>query len=242
MAAFRSAHARFTLPAVLVAGIALALLVWSRHAPSGTWTLAAMGSVLVFGGHAVRLGEVGWLASYRIEASGDLRSLHAAQTRLVAIAEVRRRLARLGAEDTTYLASFLHATESKKHGAAIVAEKAERLADQTGEPAAPPAARPATAQWEAVQRCEVWLKTSDAGDSDRSTSIDDLDVLARVARDVRAREAEARRSMDALAGAEVDASERNFEASERSSRGEWDWANSAGAGTEPRTDEVHSAE
>jgi hypothetical protein len=280
IAAFRSAHARFTLPAVLVAGVALALLVWSRRAPSGTWTLAAMGAVLVFGGHAVRLGEVRWLASYRIEASGDLRSLRAAQTRLVALAEVRRRLARLGADDTTYLASFVHAAESKKHRAAIVAEKAERLAAQTGEPAVPPAARPATAEWEAVQRSEVWLRTSDVGDSDSSPSIDDLDVLARAARNVRAREAEARKSMDALAGAvvdatatrwtgqewgaavwdlasaerlvgdeerggeswdvvtqadgvktsalaEVDASERNFEASESSGRGEWDWADGA---------------
>jgi len=205
IAASYAAGVRFTHPAVLVAAIALALLVWSRQAPAAAWVLAAMGSALVFGGLAVRAAEVRWVASRRIEASSDLRSLRAAQTRLVAIAEVRQRLGRLSDRDRSYLATFFRATESKKHRSEIVVEKAERLAAQTGEPEVPPAKLAATAEWAAVERSEAWLKAPDAGGSDLSPSLDDLDMLARTARDLGDREAEARASMDALAGAVVDA-------------------------------------
>ncbi len=281
IAAYYKARVPFTHPAVLVAAIALALRVWSRRAPRATWILAAIGSALFFGGLAVRSAEVRWVASRRIEASSDLRSLRAAQTRLVAMAEVRRRVARLSGEDRAYLASFLQAAGSKKHWREIVAEKAERLAAAAAsELQVTHAARAATAEWTAVQRCERWLNASDAEPGNRSPSFDDLDALASTAREVRRRESEERASMDALAGAvvdaiatgwtgqawgdavwdrasaerlvasevgeehawdvgtqsdqvkrsavaEVDASERDFEGSERSGS-EWDWADAGG--------------
>jgi hypothetical protein len=205
IAAFHSAHERFMLPAVLVVGIALALRVWRRHAPTATWALAALGAVPVFGGLALRSAEARWVASRRIEASSDLRSLRAAQTRLVAIAEVRQKLARLSAEDMSYEASFLHATESKTHRSAILAAKAARIAAGAGEPEVKPSVRAATPEWAEVRVCEAWLKAPDAEGPGGSPSFDDLDALARTARDVGERESAARAPMDALAIAVVDA-------------------------------------
>ena len=121
------------------------------------------------------------------------------------MAEVRQKLARPTADDKSYLASFLHSTESKKHRTEIVTDKAERLAALTREPEAPPATHAVAPEWAAVQRCEAWLTAPEAECSDRSPSFDDLDALARTASDLQGRETVALASMDSFASAVVDA-------------------------------------
>jgi hypothetical protein len=210
MTAARVVLLPWTHPAIFAASTALTLLLGVTLRARRVGAVAAVGSVLFFGGLAARSGEVRWVTSRRSEASSDLRALHGAQTGLVAMAEVRRKLRGLSAEDSSYLASFLRSTESKKHRAEIVEEKAERLAAHTPEPEIPPPTDATAAEWLAVQRCEAWLGVPEAEGADRAPSFGDLDALAGVARDLRQREADARASIDPLANAVVDAAARRW--------------------------------
>jgi hypothetical protein len=124
---------------------------------------------------------------------------------MVAMAMARRTLARLPAEEGAYLAAFVRSSQSKKHGAEIVAEKADHLAAHLGEPPAPPVTGASASEWAAVPRWEAWLRVSGEDDLEPHPSIDDLDRLARMARDLGEREAEARSATDPFAVAVADA-------------------------------------
>jgi hypothetical protein len=103
------------------------------------------------------------------------------------LAEARRRLAGLSAEEGEYLASFLRAAGSKKHGAEIIAEKAERLAIATEEPDIPPSTGGAAdGDWAAVERCAIWLNEAKAGAGEAAT-VGDLDTLHKVSGDLQDR-------------------------------------------------------
>jgi hypothetical protein len=209
-----AAHAslgRLVHPAVFVASIALGLALRGRsHASRVGEICPVVASILFFGAHAERAGEVRWVASRRGEASGDLRALRAAQTRLVATAEVKRRIDGLSAEGRSYLGSFVRSSEDKRHRLEIVAEKAERLAAHTREPAPRAAGAAPRGDWVAVARCDAWLRASEAEGSGLGPTFDELDALMRVSEAVRAREADARSSMDAFASALVEATAKRW--------------------------------
>jgi hypothetical protein len=209
-----AAHAslgRLEHPAVFVIVIALALILCRRIPASRLGPIvAAAGTLLFFGPHAEQAGEARWVASRRSEASSDLRALRAAQTRLVATAEIELRIARLSAEERGYLESFLRSCESKRHRPEIIAQKAERLAAHTREPRRLTAEGAMAGDWAAVAACDPWLRSSEAEGSDRSPSFDELDALARVSGAVREREARAQTSVDAFAIAVVEATARRW--------------------------------
>jgi hypothetical protein len=205
---------RLTHPGVFVVLNALALLIArtasgtrraGRARPWASRAVAVVASMLFFGGLAERSGEARWITSRRSEGGDRVRAVHASQTRMVAMATARRRLARLRGEEVAYLATFLRSTQSKKHGAEIVAEKADHLAAHLGEPPAPAVSAASTPEWAAVQRWEAWLRVAGDGDPAPRPSVDDLDRLTRVALDLAEREAEARSSTDAFAVVVADA-------------------------------------
>jgi len=211
MAAAHASLSRWTHLETFLSLIAVSLLLhWLGKMPTPARVVALVASVLFFGGEAARLGEERWVESRRIEASADLRALRAAQTRLVAVAEVRQRIAELSPEDREYLASFLRATESKKHRAEILAEKAERLAAGTSAPQPPPPAGPAGAEWAAVERCEAWSSTTSPASESPGPSLADLATMGRVSRELAGHEAEALASTGAFESAVAEAAARRW--------------------------------
>jgi hypothetical protein len=190
-------------PAVFVGWTVLGLLVATRAPrprPSTTARtrrprlspssmIALVGSLFFFAGLAARCGEPRWVASRQTDAGNDLRALQAAQADLLAMAEIQRDLPRLPADERSYLASFLLASQSQKHQSAIVDEKAARLAAHA-RVTLPALADGLDAQWASVQRCGAWLYAPDRAGTG-APSLDDLGTLERTMREVRGREVDA---------------------------------------------------
>jgi hypothetical protein len=210
VAAARASVSGPTVVAISIGLLALSLLLYRRFTATTALMSTIVASMLLFGWEAVRLAEARWVETRRFEASADLRAIRQAQSNLVALAEVRRRLAALSREEGEYLASFLRAAGSKKHRAEIIAEKAERLAADTEEPDPPATRGRGDVDWGAVERCAVWLGEVKADGAERAPSVRDLDTLRKVSADLQDRQSAARSSTGAFENAVAEAAARRW--------------------------------
>ncbi len=160
--------------------------------------LVVAASLAFFSEQATRSGESRWVAARRHEAGGDVRALHATQARLLALAAVQRDLPALGDDEKRYLASFLVASERRKHGPEIVQEKAEQIGAHRSDPG-PPAAGTTDVDRGSTGRCERWIATTEGATATPAPSLDDLAALARKETELEGHLAEARTATRAAA-------------------------------------------